>query len=46
MNARDNFYLNQEEPLRSTLMALKEIILSQDSLITNEFALPIDNLLK
>lgn len=31
----DNFYLNQEEPVRSCLLALKDIILSQDAEITN-----------
>jgi hypothetical protein len=37
MTALDNFYLNQAEPLKSTYLALKEIILSQDKNITNEF---------
>lgn len=31
----DNFYLNQEEPNRGCLLALKDIILSQDVEITN-----------
>jgi Domain of unknown function (DU1801). len=31
----DNFYLKQEEPVRSCLLALKDIILSQDAEITN-----------
>lgn len=31
----DNFYLNQEEPNRGCLLALKDIILSQDAEITN-----------
>lgn len=31
----DNFYLKQEEPFRSCLLALKDIILSQDAEITN-----------
>ena len=35
LNALGNFYLNQPEPLRSTLLALKEVILSQDKNITN-----------
>jgi len=29
MKALDNFYLQQEEPTKSCLLALKEIILSQ-----------------
>ncbi len=35
MKEVDNFYLKQEEPTRSCLMALREIILSQDSNITH-----------
>lgn len=31
----DNFYLNQEEPNRGCLLALKDVILSQDVEITN-----------
>lgn len=31
----DNFYLNQQEPNRGCLLALKDIILSQDVEITN-----------
>jgi hypothetical protein len=31
----DNFYLNQDEPNQSCLLALREIILSQDTNITN-----------
>jgi len=31
----DNFYLNQKEPLKSTLIALRKIILSLDSNISN-----------
>lgn len=34
MSALDNFYLNQPEPNRSCLLALREIILSQDQNIT------------
>lgn len=29
-NALDNFYLQKEEPIRSCLLAMREIILSQD----------------
>jgi len=32
----DNFYLQKEEPIKSCLLALREIILSQDKDITNE----------
>ena len=35
MKEVDNFYLKQEEPIRSCLMALREIILSQDKDITH-----------
>ena len=35
MKEVDNFYLKQEEPNRSCLMALREIILSQDKDITH-----------
>ncbi|MEA5401899.1 DUF1801 domain-containing protein [Arcicella sp. DC2W] len=35
MKEVDNFYLKQEEPNRSCLMALREIILSQDKNITH-----------
>lgn len=35
MKAIDNFYLQQDEPYKSCLLALKEIILSQDAAITN-----------
>jgi hypothetical protein len=31
-----NFYLNQEEPTKSCLLALRDIILKQDAEITNE----------
>ena len=34
MKASDNFYLQQDEPVKSCLFALKEIILSQDKDIT------------
>ena len=37
MNALDNFYFQQPEPVKSALLALKEIILRQDSGITNEW---------
>jgi Domain of unknown function (DU1801) len=37
MKALDNFYLQQEEPIRGTLLALKEIILLKDKQITNEW---------
>jgi hypothetical protein len=30
-NALDNFYLQKEEPIRSCLLAMREIILSQDA---------------
>jgi Domain of unknown function (DU1801) len=36
MNNLSNFYLNQHEPNKSCLLALKDIILHQDSEITNE----------
>lgn len=36
MNNLNHFYLNQQEPNKSCLLALKEIILHQDSEITNE----------
>lgn len=35
MKELDNFYLQQEEPLKSCLLALREIILSQDTEIAN-----------
>ncbi|MDA6072591.1 DUF1801 domain-containing protein [Flavobacterium sp. AC] len=35
MKQLDDFYLEQEEPLRGTFLALKEIILKQDDDITN-----------
>lgn len=37
MNPLDNFYLNQQEPNKGCLLALREIILSQDQHITNEW---------
>ncbi len=37
MKPIDAFYLKQEEPAKSTLLALKSIILSQDKEITNEW---------
>jgi hypothetical protein len=36
MNQLQNFYLRQPEPNQSTLLALKSIILEQDSAISNE----------
>jgi len=38
----DNFYLTQPEPIRSCLLALREIILSQDNEITTawKYAMP------
>jgi Domain of unknown function (DU1801) len=35
MRELDNFYLQQVEPVKGTLLALKEIILQQDKDITN-----------
>jgi len=35
MKAIDNFYLRQNEPIKGCLLALSEIILSQDAGITN-----------
>ncbi|WP_129748968.1 DUF1801 domain-containing protein [Flavobacterium anhuiense] len=37
MNHLDDFYLNQEEPIKGIFLALKEIILKQDTSITNSF---------
>jgi hypothetical protein len=37
MKAIDDFYFKQAEPIKSTLLALKSIILSQDKEITNEW---------
>lgn len=37
MKALDNFYLGQDEPIKGTLLALKEIILKQDKDVTNEW---------
>ncbi len=34
MKVIDNFYLNKDEPNRSCLLALRSIILEQDSLVT------------
>lgn len=36
MNALDSFYLNQKEPTKSCLLAMRDIILAQDPNITNE----------
>ncbi|MEO8769791.1 MAG: DUF1801 domain-containing protein [Ferruginibacter sp.] len=36
MKAIDQFYLQQEEPVKSCFLVLKEIILLQDPAITNE----------
>ena len=35
MKELDNFYLQQDEPIKGTLLALREIILQQDKDITN-----------
>ena len=35
MKDLDNFYLQQDEPIKGTLLALREIILQQDKDITN-----------
>ena len=35
MNEVDNFYLKQEEPVKGCLLALRDIILLQDTAITN-----------
>jgi hypothetical protein len=35
MNQLDEFYLNQEEPVKGTLIALRDIILRRDQNITN-----------
>ena len=35
MKQLDDFYLNQEEPIKGIFLALKEIILNQDKDITN-----------
>jgi hypothetical protein len=35
MKKPDDFYLTQEEPIKGTLLALKEIILKQDKDVTN-----------
>ncbi len=37
MKATDNFYLQQEEPVKGALLALKEIILMQDKEVTGEW---------
>ena len=37
MKALDDFYFKQAEPMKSTLLALKSIILYQDEEITNEW---------
>jgi hypothetical protein len=37
MKQLDNFYLNQEEPIRGLLLALRDTILLQDIDITNEW---------
>jgi hypothetical protein len=36
MSELDNFYLQQPEPIKGTLLALREIIMNQDKDITNE----------
>ncbi|MEZ4911153.1 MAG: DUF1801 domain-containing protein [Saprospiraceae bacterium] len=35
MRELDNFYLQQDEPIKGTLIALREIILQQDEDVTN-----------
>ena len=35
MRELDNFYLHQDEPVKGTLLALREIILQQDKDVTN-----------
>ena len=35
MRELDNFYLKQDEPIKGTLLALREIILQQDEDVTN-----------
>ncbi len=35
MRELDNFYLRQDEPIKGTLLALREIILQQDEEVTN-----------
>ncbi|MFH7015763.1 DUF1801 domain-containing protein [Flavobacterium sp. FlaQc-47] len=35
MKQLDDFYLNQQQPIKGTLLALREIILKQDKDITN-----------
>jgi hypothetical protein len=35
MRELDNFYLQQDEPIKGTLLALREIILQQDEDVTN-----------
>lgn len=35
MRALDNFYLQHDEPIKGTLLALREIILQQDKDVTN-----------
>jgi hypothetical protein len=37
MKAIDDFYSKQDEPIKSTLLALRSIILAQDKEITNEW---------
>ena len=37
MKASDDFYLQQEEPVKASLLALKEIIMLQDKSITQEW---------
>ena len=37
MQELDNFYLKYQEPIRSCLLTLKEIVLKQDSLISSEW---------
>ncbi len=37
MKELDNYYWQQEEPVKSCLLALRDIILSQDPEVTNEW---------
>lgn len=37
MNALDSFYLNQEEPIKSCLLAMRDIILAHDPNIIHEW---------
>lgn len=43
MRELDNFYLRQDEPIKGTLLALREIILQQDEDVTNawKYGMPL-----